>query len=82
MIEFHKKYNNAISVEAPRGFSSRVQSRGRGWLYEIGNSFNVNFELVEDGVVIIRGPLEGIEDAKKAFMSHFVDTKRKVCAMS
>lgn len=78
MIEFHTRYNNAIAVEAPRGLRSRILSRGRGWLYEIGNSFNVDFELVEEGVVIIRGPTPGIEDAKKAFMSHFVDVKRKV----
>jgi hypothetical protein len=78
MIKFHTRYNNAIAVEAPRGLRSRIQNRGRGWLYEIGNSFNVDFELVEEGVVIIRGPNPGIEDAKKAFMSHFRDVKRKV----
>jgi len=77
MIEFHTRFNNAIAVEAPRGLRSRIQNRGRGWLYEIGNSFNVDFELVEEGVVIVRGPTLGIEDAKKAFMSHFADVKRK-----
>jgi hypothetical protein len=78
MIEFHTRFNNAAAIEAPRGLRSRIQHRGRGWLYEIGNSFNVDFELVEEGVVIARGPAPGIEDAKKAFMSHFADVKRKV----
>jgi hypothetical protein len=78
MIEFHTRFNNAVAVEAPHGLRTRIQNRGRGWLYEIGNSFNVDFELVQEGVVVVRGPASGIEDAKKAFMSHFGDVKRKV----
>lgn len=78
MIEFHTRYNNAIAVESPRALRARIHKRGQGWLYEIGNSFNVDFELVEESVVIIRGPMNGIGDAKKAFMSHFGDVKRKV----